>query len=73
MSKYPALGLIIKYGTPGAYVLGLLALAGVFFGFYATIGWYALPIAVVASLVVVLVVKSYAELIIMITDMMIPS
>jgi hypothetical protein len=73
MNRYPVLKLIIKYGTPGAFVLGFLALVGTFFVCFTTVGWLALPIAVVISAVVVLVVKSYAELILMITDMIVPS
>lgn len=72
MGDYPVLHLIVRYGAAGAVVASALAFALVaWLGFYA-LGWVALILAIVAAAVVYVIGKSYAELVRLITEMLLP-
>jgi hypothetical protein len=72
MEKFPVLRLITKYGPAGSMALG--ALVAVFVLVLAWPAWGAaglIPAAVLALLAYV-VGKSYVELVVLITDMLMP-
>jgi hypothetical protein len=72
MEKFPVLGLIVRFGLIGSQVLAglvlilVLAIAWPFWGLVAI-----LPAIVLAALAY-LVARSYVELVLLITDMLVP-
>ena len=72
MEKYPVLKLIVRYGQAAAVALALLVLGlGLFIGGQAW-GWPAIPLAILLALVVFVLAKSYVELVLLVTDMLVP-
>lgn len=72
MEKYPTLDLIVRFGRPAAVVLGALVFALVLWLLLPALGWIALAPAALAGGLVFVVVRSYAELVLLVTDMLLP-
>jgi len=69
MERFPALRLILKLGRIGPAILALVA-AGLFVGLlWSALGWIAAALAPVAVVFVYVLVKSYVEIVQIITEM----
>jgi len=70
--RYPVLELIVRYGSAGA--LALSALAGAFMWWLAwgVVGWPAIPIAAITATIAYFIIRSYVEIVTLITEMLIP-
>lgn len=72
MERFPALGLIVRYGALGAGLLGLGC-----FAFFSVLLWPlwgvgGLATGLVAGAVVYLFAKCFVELVIILTEMLVP-
>jgi hypothetical protein len=72
MERYPILDLILRYGRPGAYVAALIAAALVVGFGWPGLGWISLALGLLAAGFVFLLVKSYVEIVTIITEMLVP-
>lgn len=72
MEKFPVLDLIIRYGAAGSAVLAVLAGAGICALIWPVWGVLALVPGVFVAAVALLLARSYVELILLITDMLLP-
>jgi hypothetical protein len=72
MDKYPVLAFIVRYGTPVAIALAVVAAALTLWIGFPLIGWASIIVAVVAGGVLLLVALSYVELVRLITEMLLP-
>jgi hypothetical protein len=72
MEKYPVLALIVRYGTPIAVALAVVAAILVLWIGFPLIGWASAVLAIVAGGVLLLVALSYVELVRLITEMLLP-
>ena len=72
MTKYPMLSLIVRYGSIGSAVLavavfGLITAVGL-----PVIGWLAVVAAAGAALLTYVIGRSYAELVKLVSEMLMP-
>jgi hypothetical protein len=72
MTKYPMLSLIVRYGPIGSAVVAvavflLIAAVGL-----PAIGWLAVVVATFAALLAYVVGRSYAELVKLVSEMLMP-
>lgn len=72
MEKYLLLRLTVRYGVPAAILIALAAAAATLWLAYAGLGLGAVVLALFAGLLVFAAIKSYVELVVLITDMLIP-
>lgn len=72
MNDYPVLRLIVRYGTAGSVALAIVVCACVAYLGYATLGGLAVALGVLCGIVVFILGKSYAELVRIITEMLLP-
>jgi hypothetical protein len=72
MDKYPVLAFIVRYGTPVAIALAVVAAALTLWIGFPLIGWASIIVAAVAGGVLLLVALSYVELVRLITEMLLP-
>lgn len=72
MEKFPVLRLITKYGTAGSVVLAVLVAVFVLVLAWPFWGLASLIPSVVLALLAFVVGKSYVELVVLITDMLMP-
>ncbi len=72
MNDYPVLRLIVRYGTAGAIALSLAVFAVIAWLGYETLGVLAIVLAALVGVVTFVVAKSYAELVRIITEMLLP-
>lgn len=72
MENYPVLSLVVRFGTPAAIGLGLLSAAIVLALLLGPFGWLAAPVALIVGAVVSALAKSYVELVVLITEMLVP-
>jgi hypothetical protein len=72
MGDYPILHLIVRYGAAGAVAVSVLVFAVVAGLGYHALGWLAIALAAVTAALVYIVAKSYAELVRIITEMLLP-
>lgn len=72
LAKYPMLNAIARFGTPAAIVLSALVAVLVLWLGWSTLGAMAIPVAIVAGMASAALTLSYAELVRLITDMLMP-
>jgi hypothetical protein len=72
MDKYPVLAFIVRYGTPAAIALAVVAAALTLWIGFPLIGWASIIVAAAAGGVLLLVALSYVELVRLITEMLLP-
>ena len=72
MSDFPILRLIVRYGTAGAVALGLLVFAAIAYLGYPALGVLSIVFGAVIGGVAFVLAKSYAELVRIITEMLLP-
>lgn len=72
MQQFPVLNLIVRYGAHAAIVVAIFAAALVLWLLYGSMGWAAVAVALVTGGVVFVLAKSYVELIVLITEMLVP-
>lgn len=58
-----AIKLILRYGSVGAVVLAVLAGLATFGFLWSTIGWFSMGVALLVGALVLLIAKSYVELV----------
>ena len=61
--SFIAIKLILRYGSVGAVVLAVLAGLATFGFSWSTIGWFSLGVALLVGALVLLIAKSYVELV----------
>ena len=73
MDQYPTIKLIVERGNAIAYAVAVLPLLGAI-AVFALLGthWLVLVVGVVTTLVLLLIMKSYVELVRVIADMLLP-
>ena len=73
MDQYPTIKLIVEHGNTIAVLVAILPFIGGI-AFFALLGmhWLTLAAGFVASLVLLLIMKSYVELVRVIADMLLP-
>jgi len=72
MHDYPILRLIVRYGGIGATVMSVVVFALVAWLGYAALGGLAIVLGALVAVVVYILAKSYAELVRIITEMLLP-
>jgi hypothetical protein len=72
MNDYPVLRLIVRYGTAGSIALGVVAFASIAYLGYPALGGLAIAFGALAGIVLFIISKSYAELVRIITEMLLP-
>jgi hypothetical protein len=72
MEKFPTLELIVRYGKVGPIGLAVLVALGVLAWSWPGLGVIALVPALVLGGIALLVARSYVELVLLITDMLLP-
>ncbi len=73
MDQYPTIKFIVKHGNPLAILIGLLPFGGaIAFVVLISMHWLVLVAGLAASLVLLLLMKSYVELVRIIADMLLP-
>ena len=68
MDRFPALRLILRLGRLGAALVALAAAAAVVMFAWSALGWFSLPVAFVVLALVYFLVKSYVEIIQILTE-----
>lgn len=61
--SFIAIKLILRYGTIGAVVLAILIGFGTLGLLWSTIGWFSIGVALLVGALVLLIGKSYVELV----------
>lgn len=72
MERFPALGLIVRHGALGAALLALGCAAFLSVLLWQVWGAGALFVGVIAGGVVYLLAKSFVELVVILTEMLVP-
>lgn len=72
MEKFLLLRLTVRFGVPAAVILAFACSIITFWILFYSITWVAIAPAVFAGLLVFAAAKSYVELIVLITDMLLP-
>jgi len=72
MNDYPILRLIVRYGGVGAAVMSIVVFALVAWLGYPALGALAIVLGALVAVVVYILAKSYAELVRIITEMLLP-
>ena len=72
MNDYPVLHLIVRYGAPGATIASVLVVILVGLAGFEALGWLSIPVALFAGGLMYVLGKSYAELVRLITEMLLP-
>jgi fumarate reductase flavoprotein subunit len=71
-SRFQMLDRVVRYGGPAAYLLSplaALALAGLTWG---PLGWFSLPLGAVAGGVTYVLIRCFVEIVILITELLVP-
>ncbi|MFT4066534.1 hypothetical protein [Paraburkholderia sp.] len=71
-SPYPALEVITKHGNLIAIIAGLLPLVAGVWAWLATTAWWPLVAAIIAAPILWFIVRSYVELVRVLSDMLLP-
>lgn len=72
MEKYPMLNLTVRYGGPASMAFALVVGALLLWLGFATMGWGAMIVAAIGGALVFVVLKSYVELVVLVTEMLVP-
>jgi hypothetical protein len=72
MNDYPVLRLIVRYGTAGSIALGVVAFASIAYLGYPALSGLAIAFGALVGIVLFIIGKSYAELVRIITEMLLP-
>lgn len=72
MEQYPILAMIVRFGSPVSIILAMVGTLLALFLLYLPLGWVAFPFAAIIGGVIYVLAKSYVELIVMITEMLVP-
>lgn len=72
LANYPMLKNVLKFGKPGGIVLSILVATATLWLCWPALGTLAVPVAIVAGLVTGVIALSFAELVRLITDMLLP-
>jgi hypothetical protein len=72
VERYPALSLIVKFGVAGPAVLAVLLALGAVVLFWPCLGVLAVLVGVATGAVVFLASKALVELIVIVTEMLVP-
>ena len=72
MSDYPVLRFIVRFGTAGSVALGVIVFASIAYLGYSALGGLAIALGIMVGIVLFILGKSYAELVRLITDMLLP-
>jgi len=72
MRDYPVLHLIVRHGAIGAAIASLALAVLISLAGFAALGWLIVPIALFAGGLMYVLGKSYAELVRLITEMLLP-
>ncbi|MCK9283276.1 MAG: hypothetical protein M0P39_03235 [Rhodocyclaceae bacterium] len=69
MDRFPALRLILRFGGTAAIILAVLIGAGITGLLWSMLGWPALFIGLAAAALSYILVKSYVEIVSIVTEM----
>jgi hypothetical protein len=72
MDRYPVLGWIVRFGTVGTALLAAFAAIVIVVLAWAAHGMLAVVIAVVVAAVILVVGRSYVEIVTILTEMLVP-
>lgn len=72
MKDYPVLHLIVRHGSMGATLASIIVVALVALAGMQSLGWLVAPVALFAGAMTYVLGKSYAELVRLITEMLLP-
>lgn len=72
MSKYPMLELIVRHGPIGSVVVAVLTFVLIAVIGVPAIGWLAVVVATFVALLAYVVGRSYAELVKLVSEMLMP-
>lgn len=61
--SFVAIKLILRFGTVGAVVLAILIGLGALGSLWSTLGWFSIGVALLVAALVLLIGKSYVELV----------
>jgi fumarate reductase flavoprotein subunit len=71
-SRFPVLDMIVRYGNVAAALLGPLTALIAAWPLWSTLGIASVPVALVAGGLVYILVRSYVEIVTLITEMLMP-
>lgn len=72
MSKYPMLELIVRHGPIGSVVVAVLTFVLIAVVGVPALGWLAVVVAAFVALLAYVVGRSYAELVKLVSEMLMP-
>ncbi len=72
MNDYPVLRLIVRHGAAGSIALGVIVFASIAYFGYPALGSLAIALGALVGVVLFILGKSYAELVRIITEMLLP-
>ena len=72
MERFPALKFVVTYGPWGAYVVSIVVAVLVVWLGWAAAGWLIVLVGVLAAGLSYIAIKSFVELVIIITEMLLP-
>jgi hypothetical protein len=72
MQSYPILSLIVRFGTSAAIAVAVLVAGLAFWLLLGAMGWPAAIAALLIGAIVFVLAKSYVELVVLITEMLLP-
>lgn len=72
MEKYPMLNFTVRYGGPASIALAVIVAALLLWLGLTPWGWAAIIVAALGGAIVFVVLKSYVELVVLVTDMLVP-
>lgn len=72
MTDYPVLRLVVRYGAAGSIAASLLLLVLLILIGYPLVGWPSVPLALLLSLLLLVLGRSFTELVKLITEMLVP-
>ena len=72
MDRYPFLGWIVRFGTVGSVLLAAFTAVMIVVINWASLGALAVVIAVVTAAVIVVIGRSFVEIVTILTEMLVP-
>lgn len=72
MERYPMLSLVVRYGAIGSYVLAVVAALATLLGTSSSALWVTAVATALVALVTFVIVRSCVELVMLVTDMLVP-
>lgn len=72
VDRFPMLSMIVRYGRPAAILLAVLAGLLLTWLMWSPLGWMSVTAGVVTGVIVYVLVRSYVEIVTLITEMLMP-